>query len=35
MERRNNMAKTKLDIGYVIHDMDEDKDYRIIYKANN
>ena len=29
------MAKTKLDIGYVIHDMDEDKDYRIIYKANN
>ncbi|RNM31609.1 transposase [Absicoccus porci] len=35
MERRNNMAKVKLDIGYVIHDMDEDKDYRIIYKANN
>lgn len=29
------MAKVKLDIGYVIHDMDEDKDYRIIYKANN
>lgn len=29
------MAKVKLDIGYVIHNMDEDKDYRIIYKANN
>ena len=29
------MSKVKLDIGYVIHDMDEDKDYRIIYKENN
>ena len=35
MEKRIRMTKTKLDIGYVIHDMEEDKDYRIIYKEKN